>query len=52
MGEVFDGNVENAEVVPFAEDEAPSHGVDGERDEDAYPCGTVAEGDAEEVPIF
>ena len=46
------GVAESAEVVPFAEDEAAGHGVDGEGDEDAYPCGAVAEGEAEEVPVI
>ena len=50
--ELFDGDVESAEVVPLAEDEAAGHGVDGEGDEDANPCGAVAEGEAEEVPVI
>ena len=48
----FDGDVEGAEVVAFAEDEAAGHGVDGEGDEDADPGGAVAEGEAEEVPVI
>ena len=51
-GELFDGDVKRAEVVPLAEDEAAGHGVEGEGDEDAYPCGAVAEGEAEEVPVI
>ena len=51
-GELFDGDVESAEVVSFAEDEAAGHGVDGESDKDAYPCGAVAESEAEEVPVI
>lgn len=46
------GDVEGAEVVALAEDEAAGHGVDGEGDEDADPGGAVAEGEAEEVPVI
>ncbi len=51
-GELFDGDIESPEVVSLAEDEAAGHGVNGESDEDAYPCGAVAESEAEEVPVI